>query len=60
MPKLPPTAVSETSSGHYQYFFKHPGFPIQNSAKVIASNVDVRGDGGFVVLPPSRHFNKER
>lgn len=59
VPKLPPTAVSETSIGHYQYFFKHPGFPVQNSAKVIASNVDVRGDGGFVVLPPSRHFNKE-
>ncbi len=59
VPKLPPTAVSETSPGHYQYFFKHPGFPVQNSVKVIAPNVDVRGDGGFVVLPPSRHFNKK-
>ncbi len=59
VPPLPPTAVSETSPGHYQYFLKHPGFPVPNSAKLVASNVDIRGDGGFVVLPPSRHFNKE-
>lgn len=59
VPPLPPTAVSETSPGHYQYFFKHPGFPVQNSTKVIASNVDIKADGGYVILPPSRHFNKE-
>lgn len=59
VPSLPTTVTSETSPGHYQYFFKHPGFPVQNSAKAIAENIDIRGDGGFVVLPPSRHFNKE-
>lgn len=59
VPPLPPTAVSETSPGHYQYFFKHPGFPIQNSTKVIAPNVDIKADGGYVILPPSRHFNKQ-
>lgn len=59
VPPLPLTSVSETSPGHYQYFFRHPGFLISNSAKVIAPNVDIRGDGGFVVLPPSRHFNKK-
>ncbi len=59
VPSLPATVTSETSPGHFQYFFKHPGFPIQNSAKIIAPNIDIRGDGGFAVLPPSRHFNKE-
>lgn len=59
VPQLPPTAVSETSPGHYQYFFKHPGFPVQNSAKVVALNIDIRGDGGFCVLPPSNHFDKD-
>lgn len=59
VPQLPPTAVSETSPGHYQYFFNHPGFQVPNSTKLVAPNVDIRGDGGFVVLPPSRHFNKE-
>ena len=59
VPQLPPTAVSQTSPGHFQYFFKHPRFPIRNSAKIVGSNIDIRGDGGFVVLPPSKHFNKE-
>lgn len=59
VPSLPITVASRTSPGHFQYFFKHPGFAVQNSAKIVASNIDIRGDGGFVVLPPSRHFNKE-
>lgn len=58
VPQFPPTTVSQTSPGHYQYFFKHPVFLIRNSAKIVASNIDIRGDGGFVVLPPSKHFNK--
>lgn len=59
VPQLPPTAVSQTSPGHFQYFFKHSGFPVKNSAKEIAPNTDIRGDGGFVVVPPSDHFQKE-
>lgn len=59
VPSLPNTVYSETSLGHYQYFFKHTGFPIANSVKIVEENIDIRGDGGFVVLPPSRHFNKE-
>lgn len=59
VPPLPPTAVSETSPGHYQYFFKHPGSPVANSTKLIGPNIDVRGDGGFCVLPPSNHYDKE-
>lgn len=59
IPTLPDTVISETSPGHFQYFFKYPGFLIQNSVKIVANNIDIRGDGGFVVVPPSRHFNKE-
>ena len=59
VPQLPPTAVSQTSPGHFQYFFKYPGFSVKNSTKEIAPNLDIRGDGGFVVVPPSKHFNRE-
>lgn len=58
VPPLPLTAVSETSPGHFQYFFKCPNFPVQNSTKVIAPNSDVRANGGFAVLPPSNHYDK--
>jgi len=44
---------SRTGKG-WQLFFKHPGKPIQNRTGVIPG-LDVRGDGGYVVAPPSVH-----
>ncbi|MBI4490645.1 MAG: bifunctional DNA primase/polymerase, partial [Deltaproteobacteria bacterium] len=44
---------SRTGKG-WQLFFKHPGTPIQNRAGVLPG-LDVRGDGGYVVAPPSIH-----
>ena len=46
---------SRTGKG-WQLFFKHPGTPIQNRAGIIPG-LDVRGDGGYVVAPPSIHPN---
>jgi hypothetical protein len=53
--KLPPTLQAISPSGSIHYFFNHPGaeFKIKNSASAIAPGVDVRGDGGMVVAPPS-------
>lgn len=50
---LSPTAVSRTGRGKH-YFYKHPGREVKNSAGIIP-HVDVRGDGGYVVMPPSIH-----
>ncbi|MEL6189629.1 MAG: bifunctional DNA primase/polymerase [Myxococcota bacterium] len=47
-----PLCVQTPSEGFHFYFrYDHP---LRNSSGVIAPNVDVRGDGGFVVVPPSR------
>ena len=46
---------SRTGKG-WQLFFKHPGITIQNRAGAIPG-LDVRGDGGYVVAPPSIHPN---
>jgi hypothetical protein len=40
-------------SGSIHYLFKHPGFPIKNSASEIGPGIDVRGDGGMVLAVPS-------
>ena len=49
--------VSRTKTGRgWQLFFAHPGTPIQNRAAVLPG-LDVRGDGGYVVAPPSIHPN---
>jgi P4 family phage/plasmid primase-like protien len=51
---LPPTRVARSPSGSEHYYFKIPeGVTIKNSASEIAPGVDVRGEGGMVIAPPS-------
>lgn len=49
---IPPTAVSVTPSGGRHVFLRHPGVKVKTVAG-LKPRVDVRGDGGFTVLPPS-------
>lgn len=52
--ELPVTPVVLTGSGGYHFYFKHePG--LRNSAKQMMAGWDTRGDGGYVVAPPSLH-----
>ncbi len=57
---LPPTVTSRTGGGGWHLFYKHPGVPVKNSVKSIAAYTDVRGDGGYVVLPPSLHSSGKK
>lgn len=45
----------EKLSYGYHFYFQHPGadVSIKNSASELAPKVDVRGDGGYVLIPPS-------
>jgi len=51
---LPWQAVVETPSGGHHVYLRHPGFGIPNSASKLGHGVDVRGDRGLALLPPSR------
>lgn len=52
------TIAQATGGGGMHLFFGLPsGLGVRNSAGTIAPNIDVRGDGGYVVLPPSLHPN---
>jgi hypothetical protein len=51
---LPRTAEQRTGSGGRHYLFQHPGFPVTNSAGKLGPGLDIRGDGGQIVLSPSR------
>jgi Bifunctional DNA primase/polymerase, N-terminal len=46
-----------TGSGGWHAYFAHPGAEVGNSAGRLGPKLDVRGDGGYVVAPPSRHFS---
>lgn len=56
----PQTMFARTPTGGYHlYYITHQ--PIPNSAGRLAEGVDVRGDGGYVVAPPSiRHIGAYR
>lgn len=52
------SAVVKTRRGYHLYF-RHPGERVANAQKVKdekgSARYDVRGDGGYVLAPPSRH-----
>lgn len=50
---LPPTPTVNTGNGQHQYF-RYPGHQISNKVRFLPG-VDIRGDGGYVVAPPSVH-----
>ncbi len=51
---IPTTACVKTPSGGMHYYFKHPGVPVATSAGQIGEGLDMRGDGAYVVVPPSK------
>ena len=53
--ELPATVASITGGGGRHLFFRCPERPVRNSAGQIAAGLDVRGDGGYVISPPSIH-----
>lgn len=56
---LPVTACSKTYSDGRHYYFKHPGVRVATSAGQIGEGLDMRGDGAYVVAPPSQIGFKE-
>jgi putative DNA primase/helicase len=59
----PPPATRKVRTGRgYQLYFKHPGGKVKSKAPLCAEypHVDSRGDGGYVVAPPSMHYSGVR
>jgi putative DNA primase/helicase len=51
---LPATLTSRTGGGGYHFLYECPGRGCRNRAGVLPG-IDVRGDGGYIVAPPSTH-----
>jgi hypothetical protein len=52
---LPETRMAISPSGSVHRYYRHPGCGIKiwNSASQFAPGVDIKGDGGMVIAPPS-------
>ncbi len=46
--------ISRTGGGGWHLFYKHPGGLVGNRVGV-RPGIDIRGDGGYVIAPPSVH-----
>jgi hypothetical protein len=54
--ELPETATTLTGSGGLHFFFKYPGRAVPNRRNLGGfKGVDLKGDGGYVIAPPSNH-----
>jgi replicative DNA helicase len=49
------TAQVLTGSGGFHYWYRCPDKPTRNSAGALGEGLDMRGEGGYVVVPPSVH-----
>jgi len=48
------TSLAKTPSGGFHLYFGSGDQSIPNSVSKLAIGVDVRGDGGYVIAPPSQ------
>jgi KaiC/GvpD/RAD55 family RecA-like ATPase len=56
---MPATPVSLTGKGRHLIFLR-PAAGFKNSAGKLGPKIDTRGDGGYIVAPPSAHPNGGR
>jgi hypothetical protein len=52
-------AVTPGGPGRHVYF-RMPDVPVRNSVGKLAPHIDVRGDGGYTLCPPSTHPSGKR
>jgi hypothetical protein len=52
--ELPLTATIKTGGGGVHHYLRYPeGVEIRNSAGKLGPGLDIRGEGGYVIVPPS-------
>lgn len=52
---FPDTLIAKTGGGGLHYCFTHPGQKVKSGSDVLGRGIDTRGDGGYIVAPPSKH-----
>jgi putative DNA primase/helicase len=58
--KLPETRTADTGGGGVHHFFKYPDFAVKNSTGELGPGLDIKGDGGVIVVAPSLHASGKR
>jgi Bifunctional DNA primase/polymerase, N-terminal/Primase C terminal 1 (PriCT-1) len=56
--ELPETLIIRTPSGGRHFYFKHVD-GLTNSPGALPEGIDIRGEGGYVIVPPSEGYTIE-
>ncbi len=62
-PAFPPinsNITVKTAKGFHFYFNYPEGLAIKSPSKLLGYDIDIRGDGGYIIAPPSKHQNGGR
>jgi putative DNA primase/helicase len=57
---LPETPTVLSGGGGKHFYFQHPGFYVSSNSDVLGAGLDIKGDGGAIVAPPSLHVSGQR
>jgi hypothetical protein len=52
---IEPTWCVESGGGGFHLWFRSPDAPLQTTAGRLGPGLDVRAEGGYIIVPPSRH-----
>jgi putative DNA primase/helicase len=58
--KLPETLTADTGGGGVHHLFRYPDFPVKNSIGELGPGLDIKGEGGAIVVALSLHASGER
>ncbi|HEX5085152.1 MAG TPA: bifunctional DNA primase/polymerase [Blastocatellia bacterium] len=58
--ELPETRIAYTGGGGVHYLFKYPDFHVKNSTGMLGPGLDIKGEGGAIVVAPSLHTSCRR
>jgi putative DNA primase/helicase len=58
--KLPKTRTADTGGDGIHLLFNYPDFHVKNSTGELGPGLDIKSDGGTVIVPPSLHVSGKR
>src|SRR5215510_11489614 len=58
--KLPETRTADTGGGGAHHLFKYPAFHVKNSTGELGPGLDIKGEGGAIVVAPPLHTGGKR
>jgi hypothetical protein len=58
--KLPESRTTDTGGSDANYLFKYPNFTVMNTTRRLGPGLDIKGEGGAIVVVPSLHASGKR